>query len=50
MIEWSKEGSTLNTDLTTPRLQMVNGIVDVPSAPGLGISRDWEAVERYRVR
>jgi L-rhamnonate dehydratase len=49
MIEWSMEGSPLNTDLTTPRLQMIDGYVAVPSTPGLGVSLDWGVVERYRV-
>jgi L-alanine-DL-glutamate epimerase-like enolase superfamily enzyme len=50
MVEWSMEGSPLNTDLTTPRPQMVDGFVDVPNAPGLGIGLDWDVVNRYRVR
>jgi L-alanine-DL-glutamate epimerase-like enolase superfamily enzyme len=44
------EGSPRNTDLTTPRLQVADGYVEVPNAPGLGVSLDWEAVDRYRVR
>lgn len=50
MIEWSMEGSPLNTDLTTPRPQMVDGFVAVPTTPGLGVSLDMTAVERYIVR
>ena len=44
------EGSPLNTGLTTPRLQMVDGYVDVPGTPGLGINLDWDIVHRHRVR
>ncbi|MFT4037170.1 MAG: enolase C-terminal domain-like protein [Thermomicrobiales bacterium] len=50
MIESSMEGSPLNTELTTPRLHMVDGYVDVPTAPGLGVALDPDVVERYRVR
>jgi L-alanine-DL-glutamate epimerase-like enolase superfamily enzyme len=50
MIEWSMAGSRPNMDLTTSRLHMVDGFVDVPNAPGLGIRLDWGVVVRYRVR
>jgi L-rhamnonate dehydratase len=49
LIEWSMEGSPLNTSLVTPRGTMSEGCVDVPAAPGLGVDLDWEVVERYRV-
>jgi L-rhamnonate dehydratase len=49
MIEWSMAGSPLNTSLVKPGLKMVDGYVDVPTKPGLGIELDWEVVERYRV-
>jgi L-alanine-DL-glutamate epimerase-like enolase superfamily enzyme len=44
------KGSPLNTDLTTPRLQMADGYVDVPSMPGPGVSLDRDVVERYRAQ
>lgn len=50
MIEWSMEGSPLNTNLTTPRLRMVDGYVAVPTSPGLGISLNTGVVGRYRMR
>ena len=49
MIEWSMEGSPLNTSLVEPAMQMVDGYVDVPTGPGLGVELDWTVVERYRV-
>ena len=49
MIEWSMAGSPLNTSLTKPGMIMVDGYVDVPTTPGLGVELDWEVVERYRV-
>jgi L-alanine-DL-glutamate epimerase-like enolase superfamily enzyme len=48
MIEWSMEGSPLNTSLVRPSLQMRDGWVDVPTTPGLGAALDWDVVERYR--
>ena len=50
MIEWSMEGSPLNTSLVQPALTMIDGYVDVPTAPGLGVELDWAVVEQYRVR
>ena len=29
--------------------EMVDGYVDVPSGPGLGIDLDWTVIERFRV-
>jgi L-rhamnonate dehydratase len=49
LIEWSMEGSPLNTSLVLPTPELVDGFVAVPSAPGLGIELDWDVVERYRV-
>ncbi len=48
MIEWSMEGSPLNTSLVGPALTMVDGDVDVPTKPGLGVALDWDVVERYQ--
>jgi L-alanine-DL-glutamate epimerase-like enolase superfamily enzyme len=48
MIEWSMEGSPLNTLLVRTGMEMKDGVVAVPSAPGLGVELDWEIVERYR--
>ena len=50
MLEWSMEGSPLNTSLVQPALTMVDGFVDVPTAPGLGVELDWDVVERLRIR
>jgi L-alanine-DL-glutamate epimerase-like enolase superfamily enzyme len=43
------EGSPLNTSLVQPAMTMVDGYVDVPCNPGLGIELDWAVVDRYRV-
>ena len=49
LIEWSMEGSPLNTLLVRPHLAMMDGYVNVPTGPGLGIDLDWAVVGRYRV-
>jgi L-alanine-DL-glutamate epimerase-like enolase superfamily enzyme len=49
LIEWSMEGSPLNTSLVRPVGTMTDGFVDVPTAPGFGVDLDWDVVERYRV-
>ena len=49
MIEWPMEGSPLSTSLVVPTMEMVDGYVDVPSGPGLGVELDWTIVERFRV-
>ncbi len=49
MIEWSMEGSPLNTALVTPAMTMNDGYVAVPTTPGLGVALDWAVVDKYRV-
>jgi L-rhamnonate dehydratase len=49
LIEWSMEGSPLNTALVQPLMTLTDGYIDVPTGPGLGIELDWSVVERYRV-
>lgn len=49
VIEWSMEGSPLNTALVQPAMKMTDGYVTVPTSAGLGIDLDWSIVERFRV-
>jgi L-alanine-DL-glutamate epimerase-like enolase superfamily enzyme len=49
LLEWSMEGSPLNTSLVSPPLTLIDGHVTVPTRPGLGIDLDWSVLERYRV-
>jgi L-alanine-DL-glutamate epimerase-like enolase superfamily enzyme len=37
------------SDLLTKRLEIVNGLMDVPEGPGLGIEVDENALEKYQV-
>ncbi len=49
LIECSEEGSPLNRDLVTPAFRAVDGYIDVPQGPGLGVELDETTVARYRV-
>jgi L-rhamnonate dehydratase len=49
MIEWPMEDSPLSTWLVLSTMRMVDGYVDVPSGPGLGVELDWTVIERFRV-
>jgi L-rhamnonate dehydratase len=40
--------SPLRSELVTPEPALVDGVIELPSAPGLGVELDREAVERYR--
>ncbi len=40
--------SPLRRELVTPEPALVDGVIELPSAPGLGVELDREAVERYR--
>ena len=41
--------NVLVKDTDAPLLHVVDGVVNIPTAPGLGIDVDEEAIERYRV-
>jgi L-alanine-DL-glutamate epimerase-like enolase superfamily enzyme len=43
------EGSALRRELLTTEFTVVNGEVEVPSLPGLGVELDDQALERLRV-
>ena len=49
LIECSEEGSPLNTDLVRPALRAVDGYIEVPDQPGLGVELDEDIVSRFRV-
>jgi L-alanine-DL-glutamate epimerase-like enolase superfamily enzyme len=42
--------SPLRAELVTPEPLIENGTIELPTAPGLGIELEDEAVQRYRVR
>ena len=45
----SEAGSPLNTDLVAPALRAVDGFIDLPPGPGLGVTLDEVILARYRV-
>jgi L-rhamnonate dehydratase len=49
LIECSEAGSPLNTDLVAPALRAVDGFIDLPPGPGLGVTLDEAILARYRV-
>ena len=49
-LEYPVPATQLDRDLVPESPALTDGFVDVPRAPGLGISVDEDAVEHYRVR
>lgn len=49
LLEYCVEQSALRQTLTLQRFPLVDGYVEVPQAPGLGVDLDEEVVARYRV-
>lgn len=49
ILEYCVEETPIRQDLTKQKLAVVDGYVNVPEGPGLGIELDEEVVERYRV-
>ena len=48
-LEYNVTDNPLRTDLLQRRLQPTDGMIDVPTGPGLGIELDEAVVARYRV-
>lgn len=49
VLEYDRSAHPFRRDLVTQPLEMVDGMVEVPSGPGLGIEIRRETIERYRV-
>jgi L-alanine-DL-glutamate epimerase-like enolase superfamily enzyme len=47
--EYCVAETPINTTLTEERLPVVDGFVEIPTAPGIGVTLDDEVVEHYRV-
>jgi L-rhamnonate dehydratase len=50
LLEYCVEQSALRQTLTHQKLTVVDGHVEVPQEPGLGVDLDESVIERYRVR
>jgi L-rhamnonate dehydratase len=48
-LEYCAGDSPLRWELTHEQLPVENGLVRVPEGPGLGVTLNWETVERYRI-
>lgn len=48
-LEYTMAQSPLRWELTQEKIQLVDGLVHVPEGPGLGITLNWDVVERYRI-
>jgi L-alanine-DL-glutamate epimerase-like enolase superfamily enzyme len=48
-LEYNVSSASLLTNLCYPKLEMVDGLIPVPTGPGLGVAVDEEMVERFRV-
>lgn len=49
VVEFCMADSPLRHDLTRERFQVVDGFIEVPHGPGLGVTVDPETVAKYRV-
>lgn len=49
LFEYCVQETALNQELTVERFPLKDGMVEIPTKPGIGIEIDDEVVERYRV-
>jgi L-alanine-DL-glutamate epimerase-like enolase superfamily enzyme len=49
LLEYCVEQSALRQTLTRQTFPVVDGYVDVPQEPGLGVDLDEDVIARYRV-
>jgi D-galactarolactone cycloisomerase len=47
-IEFCTLETPLRTSVAQERIQVVDGLVEIPEAPGIGIELNRETLERYR--
>lgn len=45
----AEEETTLRDHVTRQRIEAVDGMLEIPQAPGLGVDLDDDAIEKYRV-
>lgn len=50
ILEYCVEETPIRQDLTKQKLPVVDGYVEVPEGPGLGVALNEEVIERYQVR
>jgi L-alanine-DL-glutamate epimerase-like enolase superfamily enzyme len=45
----AEEETNLRESVTRQKLRAIDGYLQIPQEPGLGIDVDWDAVARFRV-
>ena len=48
IIEFSLGGNPMMYDLVKEKIQAVDGMIDVPTAPGLGLTPNWDFVKEFK--
>ncbi len=48
IIEFSLGGNPMMYDLVNEKIEAVNGMIQVPKAPGLGLTPNWDFVKEFR--
>ncbi|PLK46021.1 mandelate racemase/muconate lactonizing enzyme family protein [Emticicia sp. TH156] len=48
IIEFSSGGNPMMYDLVNEKIQAVDGMIEVPTAPGLGLTPNWDFVNEFK--
>jgi len=48
IIEFSSGGNPMMYDLVNEKIQAVDGMIEVPTAPGLGLTPNWDFVKEFK--
>jgi D-galactarolactone cycloisomerase len=48
-LEFNVSSASLLNNLCYPKIEMKDGFIPVPNAPGVGVEIDQEMLERFRV-
>ena len=49
-LEYNVSSASLLNNLCQEKIAMVNGYIDVPDGPGLGVTVDEDMVDRFRIK
>jgi L-alanine-DL-glutamate epimerase-like enolase superfamily enzyme len=48
VIEFSAGGNPMMYDLVNEKIETVNGMIQAPTAPGLGVTPNWDFVREFK--
>jgi L-alanine-DL-glutamate epimerase-like enolase superfamily enzyme len=48
VIEFSAGGNPMMYDLANEKIETVNGMIQAPTAPGLGVTPNWDFVREFK--